>query len=143
MIYYFLEEFYEENSIFPSERDIVHGTGISAASVHRILIELRDEGKIKYDGRRGARTKRMERISNKVAVPLLGYAACDPDQQEEERFIEYIHMPERLVGKGKFFALIAKGESMVDEGVNPGDHVMVRRQNTAEPGDLVPSALPL
>lgn len=46
-------------------------------------------------------------------------------------------MPESLVGKGEFFALIAKGESMVDAGIHPDDYVMIRKQNTAEIGDIV------
>ena len=41
-------------------------------------------------------------------------------------------MPESLIGKGEFFALIAKGESMVDAGIHPGDYVVIRKQNTAD-----------
>ena len=51
--------------------------------------------------------------------------------------MEYIHMSESLTGKGDFFALIAKGESMVDTGVHPGDYVIVRKQQTAEEGQLI------
>ena len=46
-------------------------------------------------------------------------------------------MPESLIGSGEFFALIAKGKSMVDAGVYPDDYVIVRRQQTAENGDMV------
>jgi len=46
-------------------------------------------------------------------------------------------MPERLIGKGEFFALQAKGDSMVDAGVHDGEMVFVRKQNTAEIGDIV------
>lgn len=133
----FIQQFYEDNVIFPSEKEISIGTGIPAASVHRILVDLRDMGELSYEGRRGARTERLSHISNEVAIPVLGTVACGPGEEEEERFIEYIHMSERLVGKGKFFALIAKGESMVGEGVRPGDYVIVRRQQEASDGDLV------
>lgn len=133
----FINDYFDENDRFPAERDIVNGTGIPAGSVHRFLVAMRESGEISYDGERSVRTERLEHISNKNVVPVLGYVACGPGQEEEEQFIEYIHMSERLVGKGTFFALIAKGESMVGEGVKPGDHVIVRRQETAEPGDLV------
>ena len=79
----------------------------------------------------------MEHISPKNILPVLGYVACGPGQEEEEQFIEYIHMPESMIGKGDFFALIAKGESMVDVGVHPGDYVIVRRQSDADNGQLV------
>ena len=46
-------------------------------------------------------------------------------------------MPESIVGKGEFFALIEKGESMIDAGIYPGDYVIVRQQNTADVDDYV------
>ena len=46
-------------------------------------------------------------------------------------------MPETLVDKGDCFALIAKGESMTGAGIFPGDYVFVKRQQTANEGDLV------
>ena len=70
-------------------------------------------------------------------MPVLGYVACGPGEEEKEQFIEYIHMPESLIGKGEFFALIAKGKSMIDAGVYPDDYVIVRRQQTAENGEMV------
>ena len=39
--------------------------------------------------------------------------------------------------KGEFFALIAKGSSMVNAGINEGDYVIVRKQSSAKVGDLV------
>ena len=70
-------------------------------------------------------------------MPVLGRVACGPGDYEEENVLEYIRMPEALVGKGEFFALIAKGSSMVDAGVQEGDYIVVRKQNTAKVGDLV------
>ena len=46
--------------------------------------------------------------------------------------IEYIRMSVSLIGKGEFFALIAKGESMEDVGIHFGDYVVIRKQNTAD-----------
>ena len=133
----FLQQYYIAYDTIPSEREISEGTGISNASVHRILVELREAGKLSYDGRRSARTEEMERVSNRNVVPVLGYVACGPGQAEEQQFMEFIHMSESLTGKGEFFALIAKGESMADAGVHPGDYVIVRKQETAENGQLV------
>ena len=133
----FVQQYYIDHDTIPSEREISEGTGISNASVHRILVELREAGKLSYDGRRSARTEEMERVSNRNVVPVLGYVACGPGQAEEQQFMEFIHMSESLTGKGEFFALIAKGESMVDAGVHPGDYVIVRKQETAENGQLI------
>ena len=79
----------------------------------------------------------MKKERAQAYMPVLGSVSCGPGDYEEENIIEYIRMPESLVGKGEFFALIAKGNSMVDVGVHEGDHVIVRKQNTANVGDIV------
>ena len=137
----FIQQYYLENDRLPSEKDIVIGTGIPAGSVHRYLVEMNEDGELSFDGRRSARTEDLEHVSPKKVMPVLGYVACGPGEEEEEQFIEYIHMPESLVGKGEFFALIAIGESMVDAGVHPGDYVIVRRQQTADHKDIVVALL--
>ena len=133
----YIEKYYLENDRLPSERDIMAGTGIPAASGHRFLVEMRESGELSYDGRRSVRTEALEHVSAKTVMPVLGYVACGPGEEEKEQFIEYIHMPESLIGKGEFFALIAKGKSMIDAGVYPDDYVIVRRQQTAENGEMV------
>ena len=61
---------------------------------------------------------------------------CVP-QEEVEEIIEYIRLPESLVGRGTFFALIAKGESMIDAGINSGDYVVVNKEKQHKVGDIV------
>lgn len=137
----YIQQYYFENDRLPSEKDISIGTGIPAGSVHRFLVEMREDGDLSYNGRRSVRTADLEHISEKSVVPVLGYVACGPGEEEEERFMEYIHMSESLIGRGDFFALIAKGESMVDAGVHPGDYVIIRRQQTCDDGDIVVALL--
>ena len=48
---------------------------------------------------------------------------------------EIIPLPTALVGDGKFFILTAKGDSMTGIGVDDGDLVIVREQNTCRDGD--------
>ena len=42
-----------------------------------------------------------------------------------------------LSGRGNHYALEVKGDSMIDAGINDGDIVVIREQNTAENGDIV------
>ena len=42
-----------------------------------------------------------------------------------------------LFGKGDFFILRTKGLSMIEAGIEPGDMVVVRKQNSADEGDIV------
>ena len=133
----FINEYYGSYSETPTVRDIAAGTGIAVTSVHRYLSAMKENGELEYNGRRSVSTRRMEMEQVAHAMPVLGYVACGEGQEETEQVIEYIRMPESLVGKGEFFALIAKGESMIDAGIHPGDYVMIRKQNTAEIGDIV------
>lgn len=70
-------------------------------------------------------------------VPLLGRVACGLPRYAEENIEEYVRMPEALIGSGEFFLLRAVGDSMVGAGINEGDLVLVKRQNTAEKGQIV------
>ena len=118
----FVTAYFRQNDRLPSEKDIVDATGIPSGSVHRYLVELRESGVLSFDGsRRGVRTEELNHVSPKNIMRVLGTVACGPGQEEEERFVEYIHMPECMVGRGERFALIAKGESMTGAGVYPGD----------------------
>ena len=137
VIVQFIDEYYHKYFVIPSVREIASGTGISVSTVHRCLRAMKENGELEYSGRRSVHTRRMEMETNHHAMPVLGYVACSEDQEETEEVIEYIRMPESLIGKGEFFALIAKGESMIDAGVHPGDYVVIRKQNTAEIGDIV------
>ena len=133
----FIDEYYHKYYEIPSVREIAAGTGISVSTVHRCLSAMKENGELEYSGRRSVSTRRMEMEHNHYAMQVLGYVACGEGQEETEEVIEYIRMPESLIGKGEFFALIAKGESMVDAGIHPGDYVVIRKQNTADIGDIV------
>jgi len=121
----FINRFFYEHDKIPSVREIVEGTGIPLTTVHRYLVAMQENGELTYNGYRSVRTKEMSAVSPIHAIPVLGTVACGPGQEEEERFIETIRMPETLVERGEFFALIAKGESMIGAGIFPGDYVFV------------------
>ena len=133
----YINEYFNRNKTIPSVREISEGTGIAITTVHRYLCAMKESGELEYSGRRNIGTLRMGKEGYHHALPVLGSVTCGPGDYEEENIIEYIRMPERLVGKGDFFALIAKGESMTDIGVFPGDYVIIRKQDTAEIGDII------
>ena len=133
----YIDQYYSNYRAIPSVRDIAAGTGISVSTVHRCLKDMKENGELEYRGRRSVSTQRIEMEGRHPAMAVLGYVACGEGQEETEEIIEYIRMPESLIGQGEFFALIAKGESMVDAGIAPGDYVVIRKQNMAEVGDIV------
>ena len=133
----FIDQYYNEYNESPTIRSISRGTGISVSMVHRYLEDMDAKGEVLYDGRNGIITNRIQLEKNSASMPVLGYVKCGDGEEEIQEIIEYIRMPDSIVGKGDFFALIAKGESMVDAGIYPGDYVVVRKQQTATTGDIV------
>ncbi|MCH4007819.1 MAG: transcriptional repressor LexA [Eubacterium sp.] len=134
----FIDDYREEHGVSPTNRIIAAGTGVSTATVSRYLQDLRKEGKIEYKGHRGIITPKMkEEKESTVLVPLLGSIACGIPKYAEGNIEKYIPLPVSLFGKGDFFLLHAKGNSMIDAGINNGDLVLIKKQNAAEPGQIV------
>ena len=46
-------------------------------------------------------------------------------------------LPESLFGRGEFFLLRARGDSMIGAGIEDGDLVLIRQQSTAEYNQIV------
>ena len=72
-----------------------------------------------------------------ILSPVLGSIACGLPEYAEENFEEYVALPTALFGSGESFLLRANGNSMIEAGIEPGDLVVVRKQATAEEGDIV------
>ncbi len=69
-------------------------------------------------------------------IPLLGTVAAGRpiEAVEDKRGIE---VPSSMLGRGDYFVLRVRGESMEDDGILDGDLVVVRSQGVAENGDTV------
>lgn len=135
----FVEDYRRRTGGSPTIRDITAGTGIPNTTVHRFIKEMRENGTLEYTGHRSIITKKSKELSMKqvVRVPLLGDVACGLPILAEENIEDYFALPESLVGRGDFFCLRAKGDSMIDAGIFDGDLILVRQQPTAEPGQIV------
>lgn len=74
-------------------------------------------------------------------VPLLGRIAAGGPILAEERFEDVFPLPRQLVGEGELFLLQVAGDSMVDAAICDGDYVVIRKEQTAENGDIVAALL--
>jgi repressor LexA len=77
------------------------------------------------------------------SIPILGrIAAGSPLLAEENREGELPVAPSALADRGEdVFALRVRGQSMIDAHIMDGDLVLVRRQDTAQPNDIVVALL--
>lgn len=70
-------------------------------------------------------------------LPVLGKIAAgvpiDAIQHERDR----IAVPENILGSGEHFVLEVSGDSMINAGILDGDHVVIRRSDSANSGEIV------
>lgn len=128
-IYGFLCEFIRENGYSPTVREIAAACGISSTStVHSYIRRLRDKGLVTSPDFK----KRSLRTARDGRIPIVGRVAAGAPIYAEENITGYIPSPEPGC-----FALEVRGESMINAGINDGDHVIVRPGNTADDGDII------
>jgi len=72
-----------------------------------------------------------------IKVPVLGAVSCGIPKYAEENIEEYVRLPVALFGRGQFFILRASGDSMIGVGINDGDLVLIRQQDSACEGQIV------
>ena len=78
----------------------------------------------------------LSQLDSSSQIPMLGVVAAgipiEPILQ-----VEQVEVPPSMLQTGENFALQVKGESMRDEGILPGDLVIVHKQRTAQNGQTV------
>ncbi len=132
----YIRKFTEENGYTPSVREIGQECGIkSTATVHSYLEKLKSRGLLsKTDNKKRAVT--IGRGAG-VSIPLIGTVTAGEPIFAYENYEEYYTFP---VGEFKgedLFMLRVQGTSMIDAGIMNGDKIIVRRQQTAENGEIV------
>lgn len=128
----------EADGAAPTLQELALETGVPRATAARYLKKLEADGRLSYGGCRRMETeKSRKRLENARSVPVLGRVACGLPKYAEENIEEYVSLPGSWLGAGDFFALRADGLSMIKAGIETGDIVLVRRQSTAEPGQIV------
>ncbi len=135
----FIDDWYFANNDYPTLFQIASGLGIGTTTAHRYVTELIARGEIEKNNRYGnLQTKNISRwISRSDRLPIVGEIACGAPILAEENIESYVTISRELLGVGNFFILRAKGDSMINVGINDGDLVIVRQQESALEGEIV------
>ena len=146
-IWDFLVEYVERHGYPPTVREIGERVGLASPStVHAHLANLERAGYLKRDPTKPRAVELLAQRRREPAaasgdgmqqLPLVGQIAAGGPLLAEENVEEYVAMPNELTRGGADFLLRVKGDSMVDAGILDGDTVVVRRQQTAQNGDIV------
>jgi repressor LexA len=145
-IYDFLVKYADEHGYPPTVREIGEAVGLASPStVHAHLANLERAGLLRRDPTK-PRALELIRDRRRGAVvdtaearklPLVGQIAAGGPLLAEQNIEDYVAVPEPLSEGGEEFLLRVKGDSMVNAGILEGDYVVVRRQQTAQSGDIV------
>lgn len=76
-----------------------------------------------------------------LLISLYGKIYCGTPNFIDDYCEGFLEIPQSMIGHGNFFALHAKGNSMIDAGINDGDILIIRMQNYAENGQIVVARL--
>ncbi len=136
----FITDFRVENDFAPSQAEIAKHFGYrSLGTVQDYLVRLRDEGLLENTphARRGLSVNPLKpRAALGLTLPLLGrVAAGRPIEAIETQ--DQIEVPASMVKRGVHFVLEVMGNSMIEDGILHGDFVIVKKQRTAERGQMV------
>jgi len=138
-IFDFLEEFIHHNGYSPSMEEIAeHFQIASVNAIYKHLESLRRRGFLRRDPNRA---RSIELSAGKSAgvrmLPLLGTVAAG---QPIEAILspESMAIPEDLLpGRGSYYVLKVKGNSMIDEHIEDGDLVITEAREDAADGEMV------
>jgi repressor LexA len=144
-IWKFLTDYVDEHGYPPTVREIGEAVGLASPStVHAHLANLERAGLIKRDPTKPRalelrRDPRPEpaRSADVHRLPLIGEIAAGGPLLADQNVEEYVAVPEPLAAGGEEFLLRVKGDSMINAGILDGDLVVVRREQTAQDGDIV------
>jgi repressor LexA len=68
---------------------------------------------------------------------MMGRIAAGTPIEAIQTRTQTFAMPQDFLGVGEHFALEVRGDSMIDAGIHENDTVIIRRQDTADNGDIV------
>lgn len=145
----YVREQIKKDGYAPSVREICKALDLkSTSTVHGYLARLEKKGLIQ----KAALKPRTLRIigsagddeekgyytsKEMVDVPIVGKVTAGMPILAVENVEDSFPLPVDFVGNSESFMLKVRGDSMIDAGILDGDLVLVKKQNTAQNGDIV------
>lgn len=143
----FIRQSIEERGYPPTLREIGESMGIrSTNGVNDHLRALERKG---YLSREDMKSRALRLVSREpevtatsddslLDVQVLGRVAAGLPLMAEENVIDTVRIDRMLVRGGRdVFGLRVQGDSMINAGILNGDYIFVRKQATADPGEVV------
>jgi repressor LexA len=138
----FIRSFTARNGVPPTVREIGTKFQVTPRAAFDHLRALERKGMLQRRATTGRSSRMLMAVDSAPGgyrrVPILGrIAAGAPLLAEENREGEVPIAAAALPGGDEVFALRVRGDSMIEAHICDGDLVLVRRQDSAQPNDIV------
>lgn len=143
----FIKQHIETTGTAPTLRSIADAIGVSSlATVHEHLQALEEKGLIK---RRQGKVRAIELKESELnyvhegfEAPIMGFIAAGAPIEPFNDPSATISIPQAMIsGKKRTYVLQVRGESMIEDGILDGDHVIIEQTEAATNGEIVVALL--
>ena len=139
----YIVQYCSSNKIYPTFDEMRSYLNIKSKSgIHKLLSSLEDKGIIERLPHK-ARALKLKKVINlpkpdERSLPFLGRIAAGNPIEAITGSFEQISVPNYLInGKDEHFTLEVTGDSMIEDGINDGDIVVIKKSNVANSGDII------
>ncbi|HKC04897.1 MAG TPA: transcriptional repressor LexA [Patescibacteria group bacterium] len=143
----FIRQHIQSHGSAPTLREIAVAIGVSSlATVHEHLQALEEKGLIKRKAGKVRSIDLKESDFNAdpggFEAPILGFiAAGQPIEAYTDPNATMAIPKEMASGKKRTYVLQVRGESMIEDGIMDGDHVIIEQTEAATNGQIVVALL--
>ena len=139
----YIVQYCSSNKIYPTFDEMRNYLNIKSKSgINKLLLSLEDKGIIERLPHK-ARALKLKKVinlpnSDERSLPFLGRIAAGNPIEAITGSFEQISVPNYLInGKDEHFTLEVTGDSMIEDGINDGDIVVIKKSNVANSGDII------
>jgi len=163
----FIHERIKETGVSPSFDEMKDALDLASKSgIHRLITALEERGFLRRlphraralevvkmpqqataaspaKGRQAFRPQVVEGVRPHAAandtreLPILGRIAAGTPIAAIQHERDRLTVPDTMLGAGEHFVLEVQGDSMINAGIFDGDHVIIRKGETANSGEIV------
>lgn len=135
IVFEYIKNYITQYGYAPTVRDICKSCDLkSTATAFTYINELAKRGVI---NKVNCKNRAVSLKQNAVTVPLVGTVAAGQPIFATENYEGFYSLPGNLFGGDDLFMLTVSGDSMINIGIYEGDKLVVKKQETADNGDIV------
>lgn len=135
IVFNFIQKFIADNGYSPTVREICKACDLkSTATAFTYINELTKRGVLKKADKKNRAVSLKQNITT---IPLIGTVAAGQPIFATENYEDFYSIPGNFFSGEDLFMLNVHGDSMIKIGMFDGDKIVVKKQETADDGDIV------